>query len=284
MKKRIILMVIQTGFILTQLSAQTNALIIGEPEMLEMVSVEGGSFQMGSTDGQSDEKPVHSIMLTYDYWMGKYEVTFDEYDRYCEETGTRKARDEWGRGNHPVINVSWNEAIKYCNWLSKKEGLTAAYDNDGNMLDKNGNKTSDITEVEGYRLPSEAEWEYAARGGNKSKGYTYSGSNNLLEVGWYDDNSEGKTHEVGQKKTNELGLYDMSGNVWEWCLDGYAGNYYGKRTKENPVNLNNTSYRVFRGGSWYYDSFRCRVAIRYGLEPSISGNFLGFRIARTRFF
>jgi formylglycine-generating enzyme required for sulfatase activity len=234
--------------------------------------------------GDSDEKPIHSVKLTYDFWLGKYEITFDEYDRYCEETGTSKASDKWGRGKQPVIYVTWWGAIEYCNWLSKKEGLTAAYDSNGNMLDKSGNRTSDITKVEGYRLPSEAEWEYAAKGGNKSNGYTYSGSNDIGEVGWYTNNSGSKTHEVGEKKANELGLYDMSGNVWEWCQDWYDHGYYGKSKSNDPVNLDDASYRVFRGDGWSSDASNCRVSNRNGGGPSVSGNVIGFRVARTCFF
>jgi formylglycine-generating enzyme required for sulfatase activity len=240
---------------------------------------------MGRSIGSNGEKPVHSVTLTYDFWLGKYEVTFEEYDQYCEETGTSKESDrKWGRGKRPVIYVSWNEAIKYCNWLSKKEGLTAAYDSSGNLLDKNGNRTTEIKKVEGYRLPSEAEWEYAARGGTKSKGYTYSGSNSLGDVGWYNSNSGGKIHEVGEKKANELGIYDMSGNVWEWCQDWYDSGYYGESPSNDPVNFDSASSRVVRGGGWSGNASGCRVARRGRYAPSGSYFRLGFRVARTRFF
>jgi formylglycine-generating enzyme required for sulfatase activity len=290
-----------------------------EPELTEMVFVEGGTFKMGDEFGDLWDscRPVHSVTLSYDYWLGKYEVTFDEYDRYCEETGTSNANDrrvEWdakeekwiwgknmGRGKRPVINVNWSKAIKYCNWLSEKEGLKVAYDDEGNLLNKNGNRTDDITKVEGYRLPTEAEWEYAARGGKENKGYQYSGSNNLDEVGWYEQNCGTKgysgswkneyvetldmqTHEVGTKKPNELGIYDMSGNVWEWCQDWYDDSYYGESPSNDPVNLNNASRRVSRGGSWGSGASRCRVAYRDFYGPSSSFSYLGFRVARTRFF
>jgi len=267
-----------------------------------MARVKGGSFQMGSNEGSSDEKPVHTVTLMYDYWIGKYEVTFNEYDTYCAATGKSKPSDEgWGRGTRPVMNVTWWDAIGYCNWLSEREGLKKAYDDKGNLLDKSGKVTTDITKVEGYRLPTEAEWEYAARGGQNSKGYKYAGSNDLNEVGWYWQNSgdkwlpgtdndwdedkikanKNKTRLVGEKKPNELGLYDMSGNVWEWCHDWYGG--YSSVTQTNPVGPSSGAYRVNRGGSWYDFAQGCRAAYRGCSTPTFSNFNLGFRVSRTVF-
>jgi len=170
-----------------------------------LVKVKGGSFQMGNTrndsEGDRDEKPVHTVNLTYDYWIGKYAVTFHEYDTFCAATGRREPDDQgWGRGLRPVMSANWWDAIAYCNWLSEKEGIAKAYDKDGNLLDRNGNRTTDITKVKGYRLPTEAEWENAARGGQNTNRYKSSGSNKLNEVGWYLDNSDRQTHPVGEKK------------------------------------------------------------------------------------
>ena len=154
-----------------------------------MVYVEGGSFQMGSTDGQSDEEPVHSVRVD-SFYMTETEVTFDQYDAYCDDQGISKPGDwGWGRGSRPAIDVSWYDAVKYCNWLSEQAGLPKAYSISGTSVNWNQN-------AEGYRLPTEAEWEYAARGGKQSRGYKYAGSNNVGEVGWYDDNSGGKTHPI----------------------------------------------------------------------------------------
>jgi len=284
---------------------------VDEPDS-KMILVEGGSFQMGNTrndsEGRDNEKPVHTVNLTYDYRIGKYEVTFDEYDAFCDATGRSKPGDEgWGRGQRPVINVSWWDAIAYCNWLSDEEGYARAYDQNGNLLDKSGNITPDITKVEGYRLPTEAEWEYAARGGsaditngNEANDYKYAGSNTLSEVGWYWDNSDRQTHPVGQKRPNELGLYDMSGNVEEWCHDRYDEEYYKKGTQTNPIGPSSGSDQVNRGRAWYYSEWYCRVADRggslvYGLlqgcrvaylyivEPPVSGIIDGFRLVRTVF-
>ena len=228
-------------------------------------------------------RPVHQVTLTYDFYMGKYEVTFDEYDAFCGATGRSKTSD-WGWGNRPVINVSWWDAIAYCNWLSQKEGLPVAYrlcgePSEGQMLDANGNVTTDITKVLGYRLPTEAEWEYVARGGKHHSPYKYSGSNNVDEVAWYGGNSGIKTHEVGSKFPNALGIYDMSGNVWEWCSDGYGN--YSSSAQTNPYNSTAGSYRMVRGGSWLSLATFVRVALRNFYSPTGTYRDLGFRITRT---
>ena len=265
---------------------------------VEFVLVEKGSFIMGDVleDGYDYEKPTHKVTLTYNFYIGKYETTFDEYDAFCKATSTTKP-DDWGfgRGRKPVIGVSWWDAIAYCNWLSEKESLPKAYDSEGNILDKDGKITTDPSKVVGYRLPTEAEWEYAARGGNKSKGYKYSGSDNINDVAWYWQNSGDKylsgnrdwnammknscrTQEVGKKAPNELGIYDMSGNVWEWCSD--KSDNYSSSAETNPYNKSG-SRRVLRGGSWESHVDCVRVAFRYRDSPSYSDYHFGFRICRT---
>jgi len=252
-----------------------------------LVFVEKGSFTMGDTwgDGYRGELPVHQVTLTYDLEIGKYELNFDEYDAFCDATGRSKP-DDWGlgRGSRPVIEVSWWDAIAYCNWFSEESGLPVAYRlegevNEGQMLDANGNVTTDITKVLGYRLPTEAEWEYAARGGKYNSPYKYSGSDNVNDVAWYEDNSGWGTHEVGNKAPNELGIYDMSGNVWEWCSDWYGN--YSSSAQTNPYNSTAGSDRVYRGGSCRYSAIGVRVAIRHSYSPAYTYDFLGFRIART---
>ena len=224
---------------------------------IDWVWVEGGSFEMGCTSEQSncdnDEKPVHEVYVD-GFYMSKYEVTFAQYDRFCEETGRRKPDDEgWGRGNRPVINVNWNDAVAFCKWLSGKTGTT-------------------------IRLPTEAEWEYAARGGKKSHGYKYAGSNNVDAVAWYSENSGNKTHLVGQKQPNELGLYDMSGNVWEWCQDWYDKNYYSRSPRNNPKGPSSSAYRVLRGGGWSELQKGLRCSNRYFNFPDKRYYINGFRI------
>lgn len=273
----------------TTQSAPTSPSYTPSSIVPQMVLVEKGSFTMGDTwgDGSSNELPVHQVTLTYDLEVGKYEVTFDEYDAFCDATGRNKPKDSgWGRGQRPVIWVSWWDAIAYCNWLSVKKGLPVAYRlkgevSEGQLLDSNGNVTTDITKVVGYRLPTEAEWEYAARGGKYNSPYKYSGSDNVGDVAWYDSNSGGKTQEVGKKSPNELGIYDMSGNVWEWCSDWYSNTYYDNSPTTNPYNNTVGSYKVVRGGGWINDAAHVRVADREDDKPASTYSCLGFRVART---
>ena len=223
------------------------------------VAVEGGTFQMGSNSGDFDEKPTHSVTVS-DFNISKTEVTFEQYDVFCDATGRNKPGDEgWGRGDRPVINVNWLDAVAYCEWKSKATGKT-------------------------YRLPTEAEWEYAARGGNMSKGYKYSGSNNLDTIAWYKNNSGWETHPVAQKQPNELGLYDMSGNVWEWCSDWYGD--YSSSPQTDPQGSNSGDYRVLRGGSCSFNNdYNCRVAYRSRNYPVSRIRYygpVGFRLVLSQ--
>ena len=253
-------------------------------EVPDLVLVERGSFKMGDTwgDGLIDERPVREVRITYDFYIGKYEVTFSEFDVFCKATGRIPPSDEdWGRRALPVINVTWWDAVEFCNWLSEREGLPKAYDDDGRLLDATGKATDKLERVPGFRLPTEAEWEYAARGGNKSEGHKYAGSDDVDEVAWYSENSGIKTREVGKKAPNELGIHDMSGNVWEWCSDWYEEDYYGYSPNVNPYNTEGDYERVMRGGSAGLNETFARVTHRDYLEPSSAGNAVGFRICRT---
>jgi len=255
----------------------------GMPLLQSMVRANNGTFSMGNTrndsEGDENEKPVHQVTLTYSYWIGKYEVTFQEYDAFCDATGRTKPSDNgWGRGKRPVMNVSWWDAIAFCNWLSSEEGLPYAYDSSGNLLNQSGQITTDISQVKGYRLPTEAEWEYAARGGQLSEAdYKYSGDNDLDYVGWYNTN---RTREVGQLYPNELDTYDMSGNVNEWCHDKFSDSYYDNGNMVNPIGPSNGSRRAVRGGSYNVYAQNCRISRRISYSPGDKKTYIGFRVAR----
>jgi formylglycine-generating enzyme required for sulfatase activity len=233
------------------------------------VFVQGGTFQMGSTSGgDNDERPVHSVTVK-SFYMGKYEVTQKEW---VEIMGSNPSN--WKGDNLPVERVTWYEVIEYCNKRSLREGLTPAYRGSGDSVSCDLNAS-------GYRLPTEAEWEYAARGGAKGAylTYEYSGSNSVESVGWYTENSGGRTHPVGMKLPNDLGLFDMSGNVWEWCWDWYGDYAPGART--DPTGPASGSIRVLRGGGWNSSAGYLRSAFRDGYTPSYRGSNSGFRLVRS---
>ncbi len=260
------------------------------PELGNFVLVESGTFSMGDEFGDlgDDCIPVHQVTLTYDFWMGKYPVTFDEYDLFCDDTARGETQDwNWGRETRPVIMVTWWDAITYCNWLSEKEGLPVAYrllgePEEGQMLDMYGNVTADPAKVVGYRLPTEAEWEYAARGGQHHSTYKYSGSDTAANVAWWRRGAFMQTHPVGLKQPNALGIHDMSGNVWEWCSDWYVP--YTNVPRINLYNATPGENRVVRGGGYYSTQLEVRIAHRSSRElvPS-SWDFddIGFRVVRT---
>lgn len=221
---------------------------------IEMVYVKGGTFTMGCTseqgsDCEDDEKPAHQVTLN-DFYIGKYEVTQKQWRAVM---GTDPPELSFkGCDDCPVERVSWNDIQDFIKKLNQKTGKK-------------------------YRLPTEAEWEYAARGGSQSRGYKYAGSNNIGEVAWYEGNSSSKTHAVGGKKPNELGIYDMSGNVYEWCSDWYGN--YSAGSQRNPQGPTSGTGRVLRGGSWYRIAGRCRVSDRSNSFPGNRINHYGFRLA-----
>jgi formylglycine-generating enzyme required for sulfatase activity len=208
-------------------------------QLLDMVPVADGIFQMGSTSGGSDELPAHSVKVS-SFLISKYEVTQAQYQQVV---GSNPSHFTGGTDapKRPVEQVSWYDAVSFCNALSDREGFQKVYTINGT------NVTADFSK-NGYRLPTEAEWEYAARGGNQSRGYAYSGSNTAGDVAWDGSNSGETPHPVGTKAPNELGLFDMSGNVWEWCWDRYGS--YGSAAQDNPPGPTSGTYRVLRGGSW----------------------------------
>ena len=210
-----------------------------------MVGVQGGTFEMGKSADGNNETPVHSVTLS-SYSIGETEVTQALWKAVM---GTNPSN--WQDDNLPVEEVSWNDCQTFITKLNQLTGKT-------------------------FRLPTEAEWEFAAKGGTKSKGYAHSGSNTIYNVAWYNVNSSGKTQEVATKQANELGIYDMSGNVWEWCQDWWGS--YSSSAQSNPTGPTSGSARVLRGGSWYYSASFCRSACRGSSGPgNISGDF-GFRL------
>ena len=234
----------------TSLTGNTITIPVKDGISIDMVRVESGTFTMGATaemkDPWDDEKPTHQVTLTNDYYMGKYEVTQALWQAVMGNNPSNFKGD-----NLPVELVSWDDCQEFISKLNLITGKT-------------------------FRLPTEAEWEYAARGGNKSRGYQYSGSNNLSDVAWYKDNSGEKTHAVGTKQPNELGIYDMSGNVLEWCQDWFGK--YSSSSQVNPTGANRGSYRMYRGGSWFDDARDCRSSYRAYYAPDDCGRFLGLRL------
>jgi len=227
-----------------------------------IVFVKGGTFQMGSNDGDNDEEPIHTVTVS-DFYIWKHEVTQKEWKEIMGDNPSYFKGDDL-----PVEKVSWYDAVEFCNKKSDKDGLMRCYS--GSKCDFNAN---------GYRLPTEAEWEYASRGGSRTTQYKYSGSNNIDDVAWYGSNSGSKTHPIGKKQANELGIYDMSGNVWEWCWDWKSN--YSSSSQTNPNGCNSGIYRVLRGGSWGNPGYRCRVAARASNDSVSSRHRYGFRIVRS---
>lgn len=235
-----------------RLNATSGKMLITLPtgQSFTMIYVEGGSFVMGCTSEQSycynDERPTHRVMLD-SYYIGETEVTQELWRAVMGDNPSHFRGDET---KLPVEMVSWYDCQDFIRKLNQITG-------------KN------------FRLPTEAEWEYAARGGKKSKSYKYSGSNTIDNVAWY---SGVQTHDVKTKQANELGIYDMSGNVWEWCQDWYGSGYYANSPQANPTGPSSGSCRVLRGGSWINRARYCRVAYRYNGTPSSRSSSIGFRL------
>ena len=229
----------------------THTISLKNGVVIELIKVEAGNFTMGATSANEkpdeNEKPAHEITLSQNYYIGKYEVTQEVWKAVMGNNPSK-----FKGNNLPVEMVSWKDCQKFIDKLNRITG-------------------------EHFRLPSEAEWEYAARGGNKSNGYLYSGSDNLDEVAWYNENSGKRTHNVGTKKANELGIYDMSGNVMEWCQDWFG--FYTVSSRINPTGPNTGTLRINRGGCWYSYPWYCRSLSRNKISPDDSYFNLGFRLA-----
>ncbi len=227
--------------------------IVANGVAFTMVTVEGGTYTMGATaeqgdDGDTDEFPTHQVTLS-GFTIGETEVTQALWEAVMGSNHSRYSGDP----QRPVDSVTWDECQEFITKL---------------------NEVTDLT----FRLPTEAEWEFAARGGNKSNGFKYAGSNTIDDVAWYEDNSGTSSHAVATKAPNELGLYDMNGNVWEWCLDWYGD--YSSDAQTDPTGPASGEVRVVRGGGWPDSAYYCRVTIRGGLDPSDAFSCFGLRLAR----
>lgn len=249
----------------------------------EMVLVTGGSFIMGNDySANMDEKPEYEVTLN-DFYIGKYEVTNEEYSRFCKLIGTTPPS---GKPRDPVENITWKSAVMYCNWLSSTQRLKKYYiikrDTAGASKGSE-NITVDIDKTaNGFRLPTEAEWEYAARGGAKSKFFAYSGSNNADDVAWFMGNAQNRVHEVGEgKEPNELGLYDMTGNCIEWCWDYYDKDFYKNSPKDNPTGPPKGNSRVCRGGNYICQSDVLRNTKRFNLDEGKEDGLTGIRLVKA---
>ncbi|MDR2382902.1 MAG: formylglycine-generating enzyme family protein [Prevotellaceae bacterium] len=247
-----------------EISAQANKDLVNAPRHPaepEMVEVEGGTFTMGCQQGlegcENDESPPHRVTVS-SFYISKYEITQAQWNLIMGTT-IRQQRNKisptttlFGEGdNYPMYYVSWIEVQEFILRLNYVTGKH-------------------------YRLPTEAEWEYAAHGGKRSSGYKYSGSNNIYDVAWFADNSHGQNHPVGLKKANELGIHDMSGSVWEWCLDWYAN--YSAAPQKDPMGASTGSFRVFRGGGWVSATNDCRIVNRINSSDISRYQSVGFRI------
>lgn len=226
------------------------------PPIIQWTLIPGGTLLMGSTTGQKDEQPVHEVRIR-SFWMSATEVTFEQYDAFCEATRREKPDDEgWGRGMLPVVNVSHEDAVAFCTWLSGQTG-------------------------DRIRLPTEAEWEFAARSGG-GESLPYAGGASLFEVAWFAGNSEEQSHAARTRRPNALGLFDMTGNVSEWCADWYSAEYYRQSPPENPVGPVTGSNRVIRGGSWRTTEPQAlRVTARAAAPSEVWSPAVGFRITRA---
>lgn len=280
------------------------------PVLKDFVFIKGGQFMMGAPEidenASEDEKPLHEVRLS-DFYLSKYAITLAQFAEFIAATGYQTDADKDGGsyvwthkyekkaginwrcdvkgnpqtdGQHPVIHVSWNDAINFCNYWNKKLGLKPCYNAKGNLLNNDGKTTTDLSQVKGFRLPSEAEWEYACRAGTSTLYYT--GDQLSLEQANF-NNHLGRTQSVGFYTPNPWGYYDMLGNVWEWCQDFYDEGFYEKCKKQgqisNPLNVQTGTSNVIRGGSWHSMVQGCRSTYRFNYPPKYRTINVGFRVA-----
>ncbi|MBR9975395.1 MAG: SUMF1/EgtB/PvdO family nonheme iron enzyme [Bacteroidetes bacterium] len=238
-------------------------------QQLDMALVPAGSFTMGDQvgDGFAEEKPTRSVTLS-GFYMSNHEVTQKLYQEIMGENPSHNKGD-----SRPAENMTWFKALEFCNALSAKHGYTPCYS------DIAGTPAVDMN-ANGYRLPTEAEWEYACRAGTATNYHTGNGEANLARAGWYSGNTNGSTQDVGKKEANSFGLFDTHGNVFEWCWDWYKSDYYKDGGTSNPTGPSGGSERVCRGGSYFVFEYGCRSSFRSYLKPSIPSRDIGIRLVR----
>lgn len=239
-----------------------------EGEMMknnDFIQVEGGSFMMGSAKGEANESPEHRVAVST-FWMSRYQVSQAEWKAIMGRNPSWISGD-----NLPVEQVTWYKAVEYCNKRSLAEGFTPCYSGSGDEITCNWN-------ANGYRLPTEAEWEFAAQGGKDGAKTLYSGGNTADAVAWHKGNARNTTHPAGGKAPNALGLYDLSGNIYEWCYDRYGA--YGSAPEVDPRGAESGIRRVLRGGSWAFDENCSRITFRRVVDPGYIG-CSGLRLVRN---
>ena len=259
-------------FAVAQAPAPADALLLKTSIGMTLTRIPAGTFAMGSTPEENtillDERPKHTVKISRPFYLGIYEVTQREYAQIMK-TNPSKFR---GSDSLPVEQVSWFEAVIFCNKLSEREGRKPYYRIDGQKVSVLGGN--------GFRLPTEAEWEYSCRAGTKTTFPFGSNDTDIGKYAWFDKNSAGKTHPVGKKKPNGFGLYDMMGNVFEWCGDWFAVDYYEKSPGTDPTGpARETELRVIRGGGWTIDAVLLRSAYRNRSRPIDRYDIIGFRVA-----
>ncbi len=267
------------------------------PQQTVMVPIDGGEFIMGDETGDlgEDARPKHPVRVS-SFWVGNAPVTRWQYGLYLFSVGRAKelqqansSRGSMYKGNHPASELDWYDAVSYCNWLSNQMGLTPAYliateENDPNNDAEDDDKKWTVRRIEGstgFRLPTEAEWEYACRAGTTTKFSFGDDEGELGDYGWFNKNSDGNAHPVCLKKPNAWGLHDMHGNVLEWCQDWYGE--YSSHADVDPVGTKKGAYRAVRGGTWDDQAQSCRAAYRFNSRPSIDWDYVGFRLFASPF-
>jgi len=244
---------------------------------MELLRIPAGTFIMGDIagTGDEDERPVHQVTLSHDYYISKFETTQGEYKAVMGSGANIRPCGFSGDDRLPFERISWFEAIRFANTMSESEGLAPCYHTDGSVIDGSGNPY----ECEGYRLPMEAEWEYAARAGTTTS-YSFGDDvRDLDRYAWYSGNADSRTHPVGEKLPNPWGLFDVHGNVDEWIFDRISNSYYSWSPDVDPYGPGSGSDRVLRGGSWLTGGYRSTE--RAGTDPTMYNSSWGIRLART---